>query len=283
MATGTEWVIYVLSSIDAVVVSLTFIYGCHFVWKYIVKQSISKKFVNLFYIVACLLVATDVAIVVLVFINHSNMMAVNWVPNGWVLMMHTTIYVVYMLLAISTLLHITTGLKIRTVRNLNNLTVKARIWCNYIFCLFLLACTITLQLIAKFEPDLVGLELLSLCLSVLGLILLFSYIVSFLRLIECLDEGIMKAVNTDFERRNLKCQTIWIVTSLGIFTIQNIFYYLLPWLEHDDLKDKGTLIWYVATMMLRDLFPLIFTIYSHHQNYNYIENESEADESVELG
>lgn len=35
----------------------------------------------------------------------------------------------------------------------------------------------------------------------------------------------MKDVDTEFERRNLKCQTIWIVISLAIYITQSLFFY----------------------------------------------------------
>lgn len=137
MAIESEWPIYVCNSFDATAVGLTFTYSCHFVWKYIAQRCINKKFINFFYIVAFSLLTVDLAIITLVFFDQEAMDI-----DGWILMTHSTCYIAYMLLTISTLVHIATGLKMQIQRNYFNTNKK--IWSNYIFCLSLLACTISI-------------------------------------------------------------------------------------------------------------------------------------------
>lgn len=188
MATETEQAIYVVNSLDSAAVILTFIYSCHFVWKYIAKRCINKKFVNFFYIVAFSILAADLAIIILVFVNHSDVDS-----DDLVMITHSTCYIAFMLLTICTLVHITTGIKIQTERNHYSFTTtNRRIWCNYIACFSLLALTIVLDLIARLtEKHSISFEILSLFYSIIGIILLSSYIFSFFKLIGCLNQGVM--------------------------------------------------------------------------------------------
>ena len=98
-----------------------------------------------------------------------------------------------------------------------------------------------------------------------------------------MNKGIMKDVDTEFERRNLKCQTIWIVISLAIYITQSLFFYfqLSSAIEHQKLTKK-ILVVYVSTMIPRDILPLVFTIHSHHENYHQIDICSEADDTIEI-
>jgi len=73
-------------------------------------------------------------------------------------------------------------------------------------------------------------------------------------------------VNLDLERRNLKCQAIWISISLCVFITQNIVLFFSLALDYSNLQEISLVV-YIATMMPRDIFPLVFMIHSHHQNF----------------
>jgi len=107
--------IFAVNSVNLLAAIFTFFYCAHFVWKFIIKQCINKKFVNMFYLAAFSILAADFAIITAVFridyTEENDRTDKYFLSSSYVaVMIHSICYVAFVLLTISTIVHIKIGL-----------------------------------------------------------------------------------------------------------------------------------------------------------------------------
>ena len=61
--------IYIINAVDLLFVFITLCFALNFIYRYVLKLCINKKFVNMFYFVALSLMLMDIAIVAILFIS----------------------------------------------------------------------------------------------------------------------------------------------------------------------------------------------------------------------
>ena len=64
--------LYLTGAVVGIFVVLTIAFSVRFIWKYIVVQGIKKKFVNLYYLAALLLLGSDLAIVIFALVSAKS-------------------------------------------------------------------------------------------------------------------------------------------------------------------------------------------------------------------
>jgi ABC-type phosphate transport system permease subunit len=171
--------IYTVNSVNLLAAVLTFFYCAHFVWKFIVKQCINKKFINMFYVVAFLMLGADFAIITAVYLidyqdQNDSTMAYFLSSANVIVIIHSICYVAFVLLMICTIFHIKIGLSLQLKEFADFKTAQGSMWCNYLSCLLVLSVTIGFEVLAYLE-DIVPLAL-TIYYLVLGLLLLFGYL-----------------------------------------------------------------------------------------------------------
>ena len=118
--------LYTLNSLDLILVLICSYYTLTFVWKYIVKLCINKKFVNMFYVVAVSLMLADMFTIINIFRGlprwtHEDLTMDQWdekietydfnLSNS----VHSICFVALVLMYTCTNVHITMGIKTQLI------------------------------------------------------------------------------------------------------------------------------------------------------------------------
>ena len=233
-----------------------------FVWTYIVKQCINKKFVNLFYVVAFTLLGVDTALIVFTYLSmplNKGIKLSDPIPQGTyevIFALQSIFYFSLTLLIISTCIHISLGLK--QMINIKNCTlnqIHRQMYYYYGAILFSLACAIAFELTCIFS-DVVTYLVYWLVEAIIGLALITTFIVSLKVLLKRLKE--LDSPVLDDEKKKIVTQTFLFALSLLIFTLVR-FSFLFG-----VVTELQTLLLVVqASLPFVHILPMVYTVKSH--------------------
>ena len=219
-----------MNSVNLILVLITIIGCSQIIWKYIIKPGMHKKFINMFYTIALLVLLSSLcsSIALLIDLPAENsgpdVTKISYSPIFFTISysIHSTCYIGLILLQICTIIQISVGLKLTYVmKGKDHDGVIQFLRFSYFMCIFLFVMTAiveTCSLALELTADKILLFYL-IFVPMLGLV----YIISFVMLLYYMNTNDNPALKP--ERTKICFQTFYFMMSLMVFLALRIILY----------------------------------------------------------
>ena len=258
-----------ISSVNLMFVLLTIVACMHVIWKFILKTGIHKKFVNMFYGIALLILLSSLFMIIAVYLEIDGIyqseriykdeaipLSLLSVSNS----IHSVCYIGMLILQICTIVQITAGLRMTYYRNQpeKHSSVIRLLYVTYTLCILCVIITALVEVLSLTE-NLTGSTMLLFYISLLP-VMFVIYLYSLCVLFRYMNTEQNPALRP--EHSKMSWQTFYFCLSLVTFFTVHLLVYL----------DKVRTFYNVFLVLwgcnfVIDIMPMWYVIYCHQRSF----------------